>query len=95
MREIPGFYYDEEKKKYFKVTKDHLQSKNKKPCSSATSQSSRTNKVAFQFKYLLRKELHIYKCWQKLYKDRNYVKERFGYCILETIALFFKIVFLK
>ena len=27
MRDIPGFYYDTEKKKYFKITKDHLQSK--------------------------------------------------------------------
>eukprot|EP00111_Clytia_hemisphaerica_P003654 TCONS_00010425-protein len=30
MREIPGFYYDEEKKKYFKITKDHIQSKRSK-----------------------------------------------------------------
>ena len=53
MREIPGFYYDEEKKKYFKITKDHLQSKNKKPCSSPKSQASVSkNEVAslYQFK---------------------------------------------
>ena len=34
MREIPGFYYDDEKKKYFKITKDHFQSKSQKKIST-------------------------------------------------------------
>ena len=45
MREIPGVYYDEERKKYFKITKDHLQSKNKKPCSSTKPSSSGAKEV--------------------------------------------------